>query len=48
MNARGRAGDVTVAERRARRPTAAAVAALFDWDGTLVDSRAALLAAWRE
>ena len=24
------------------------VAALFDWDGTLVDSRAALLAAWRD
>jgi HAD superfamily hydrolase (TIGR01509 family) len=23
-------------------------AALFDWDGTLIDSRAALLAAWRE
>jgi HAD superfamily hydrolase (TIGR01509 family) len=24
------------------------IAALFDWDGTLIDSRAALLAAWRE
>jgi HAD superfamily hydrolase (TIGR01509 family) len=27
---------------------AALAAALFDWDGTLIDSRAALLAAWRE
>jgi HAD superfamily hydrolase (TIGR01509 family) len=24
------------------------IAALFDWDGTLIDSRAALLSAWRE
>ncbi len=40
----------TVAEHRPpggapRRPVAAA---LFDWDGTLIDSRAALLTAWRE
>ena len=39
-----------VAEHRppATGPRRATVAALFDWDGTLIDSRAALLTAWRE
>ena len=36
------------AERPAVAPRRPVVAALLDWDGTLVDSRAALLAAWRD
>jgi HAD superfamily hydrolase (TIGR01509 family) len=39
---------VAKARSRAAAPRPALAAALFDWDGTLVDSRAALLAAWRD
>jgi HAD superfamily hydrolase (TIGR01509 family) len=41
------AADVK-ARSRAAAPAPTLAAALFDWDGTLVDSRALLLAAWQE
>jgi HAD superfamily hydrolase (TIGR01509 family) len=36
------------AQSRAAVPAPTLAAALFDWDGTLVDSRALLLGAWRD